>query len=71
MIAEIKAIRPDLRAWAATQPDPIRKRAMLVDKNLQEIARDPNDARPFKALVGNHDELVEVVKANRAFASEE
>ena len=70
MITEIKTIRPKLRTWAATQPDPIRLRAGHIDKNLKELARDPNDTRPFKALVANHAALVAMV-GDRAQSSEE
>ena len=70
MITEIKSIRPKLRTWAETQPDPIRLRAGHIDKNLKELARDPNDTRPFKALVANHAALVAMI-SDRVLSSDE
>ena len=41
-----------------------------MDKNLRELARNPNDPRPFKALVTNHAALVAMI-SERAVTSEE
>lgn len=68
MIKEITSIRPALRAWAERQPDPIRLRAKRMDKNLQALAKNPNDAPPFEMLVKNHAALVLMISS---FASDE
>jgi hypothetical protein len=72
MITEINAIRPKLRAWAATQPDAIRIRAGFIDKNLRQIAKSPSEASGvFAKLVENHDALIGMISANRTLTSEE
>ena len=63
MIIESNSLRPKLRAWAEKQPEPIRLRAGLIDKNLRALAKRPDDEPPFEALRKNHAALVAMVSA--------
>lgn len=39
----ITAVRAELRAWAASQPDPIRGQAETIARNLKGLRREPHN----------------------------